>query len=169
MRGWALAERGQGEAGIAELRAAMATIRAIGTVLELPWYLALLAGAYGIVGQTAEGLDAIAEALAQVASTNERFYEAEVYRVKGELLLKEGGLDSAAEAEASFRQALDVAQAQRARSWELRAAMSLARLWAEQGKRAQAQDLLAPVYGWFTEGFETADLKDAKALLEELR
>ena len=78
MRGWALAERGQGEAGIAELRAAMATIRAIGTVLELPWYLALLAGAYGIVGQTAEGLDAIAEALAQVASTNERFYEAEI-------------------------------------------------------------------------------------------
>jgi predicted ATPase len=168
MRGWALAERGQGEAGIAELQAAMATIRAIGTVLELPWYLALLAGAYGIVGQTAEGLDAIAEALAQVASTNERFYEAEIYRVKGELLLKEGGLDSAAEAEASFRQALDVAQAQRAKSWELRAAMSLARLWAEQGERSKARDLLAPVYGWFTEGFDTADLQDAKALLDDL-
>ena len=168
MRGWALAERGQGEAGIAELRAAMATIRAIGTVLELPWYLALLAGAYGIVGQTAEGLDAIAEALAQVASTNERFYEAEIYRVKGELLLKQGGPDSAAGAETCFRQALDIARAQSAKSWELRAATSLARLWSEQGRRTEGHDLLAPVYGWFTEGFDTADLKDAKALLDHL-
>ena len=107
--------------------------------------------------------------LAQVASANERVYEAESYRVKGEILLKHGGPDWAAEAETCFRQALDIAEAQSAKSWELRAAMSLARLWAEQGKRAQAQDLLAPVYGWFTEGFETADLKDAKALLEELR
>jgi predicted ATPase len=169
MKGWVLAERGEGEASIAELRSAMATIRGIGAAAELPWYLALLAGAYGIVGRTAEGLDAIAEALAQVASTNERFYEAEIYRVKGEILLKHGGPDWAAEAETCFRQALDIAEAQSAKSWELRAAMSLARLWAEQGKRAQAQDLLAPVYGWFTEGFETADLKDAKALLEELR
>jgi predicted ATPase len=168
MKGWVLAERGEGEASIAELCSAMATIRGIGTAAELPWYLALLAGAHGIVGQTAEGLDAIAEALALVASTNERFYEAEIYRVKGELLLKEGGLDSAAEAEASFRQALDVAQAQRAKSWELRAAMSLARLWAEQGERGKARDLLAPVYRWFTEGFDTADLQDAKALLDDL-
>ena len=168
MRGWALAERGQGEAGIAELRAAMATIRAIGTVLELPWYLALLAGACGIVGQTAEGLDAIAEALAQVASTNERFYEAEIYRVQGELLLKQGRPDSAAGAETCFRQSLDIAAAQSAKSWELRAATSLARLWSEQGRRTEGHDLLAPVYGWFTEGFDTADLKDAKALLDHL-
>jgi predicted ATPase len=169
MRGWALAERGQGEAGIAELRAAMATIRAIGTVLELPWYLALLAGAYGIVGQAAEGLDAIAEALAQVASTNERFYEAEIYRVKGELLLKPRGSNTVAEAETCFRQALDIARLQSAKSWELRAAMSLARLWSEQGRRTEGHDLLAPVYGWFTEGFDTPDLKDAKAMLDELR
>ena len=168
MKGWVLAERGQGEAGIAELRSAMATIRAIGTAAELPWYLALLAGAHAIVGQTAEGLDAIAEALALVASTNERFYEAEIYRVKGELLLKHGGPDSAAEAESCFRQALDIARVQSAKSWELRAATSLARLWREQGRRTQAHDLLAPVYGWFTEGFDTADLKDAKALLDEL-
>jgi predicted ATPase len=147
----------------------MATIRAIGSVLELPWYLALLAGAYGIVGQTAEGLDAIAEALAQVASTNERFYEAEIYRVKGELLLQHGGPDGAAGAEACFRQALDIARLQSARSWELRAATSLARLWRDQGKRTQARDLLAPIYDWFTEGFDTADLKDAKALLDELK
>jgi predicted ATPase len=168
MKGWVLAERGEGDASIAELCSAMATIRGIGTAAELPWYLALLAGAHGIVGQTAEGLDAIAEALAQVASTNERFYEAEIYRVKGELLLKQGGPDSAAGAESCFRQALDIARVQSAKSWELRAATSLARLWRDQGKRAPARDLLAPVYGWFTEGLDTADLKDAKELLEEL-
>jgi predicted ATPase len=115
------------------------------------------------VGQTAEGLDAIAEALALVASTNERFYEAEIYRVKGELLLKHGGSNTGAEAERCFRQALDIARVQSAKSWELRSATSLARLWRDQGR-----DLLAPVYGWFTEGFDTADLKDAKALLDEL-
>ena len=103
-----------------------------------------------------------------MASTNERFYEAEIYRVKGELLLKHGGSNTAAEAETCFRQALDIARVQSAKSWELRAATSLARLWRDQGQRAQARDLLAPVYGWFTEGFDTADLKDAKALLDEL-
>ena len=147
----------------------MATIRGIGAAAELPWYLALLAGAYGIVGRTAEGLDAIAEALAQVASTNERFYEAEIYSVKGEILLKHGGPDWAAEAETCFRQALDIARMQSAKSWELRAATSLARLWRDQGKQAEARALLAPIYGWFTEGFDTADLKDAKALLDELQ
>jgi predicted ATPase len=168
MKGWVLAERGEGEASIAELRAAMATIRGIGTAAELPWYLALLAGAHGIVGQTAEGLDAIAEALAQVPSTKERFYEAEIYRLKGELLLKHGGSNTAAEAETCFRQALDISRVQSAKSWELRAATSLAQLWRDQGRRAQARDLLAPVYGWFTEGFDTEDLKDAKALLAAL-
>jgi predicted ATPase len=146
----------------------IATTRGMGAAAELPWYLALLAGAHAIVGQTAEGLDAIAEALALVASTKERFYEAEIYRLKGELLLKQGGPDTAAEAETCFRQALDIAQVQSAKSWELRAATSLARLRRDQGKRAEAHDLLAPVYGWFSEGFDTADLKDAKALLEEL-
>ena len=169
MRGWALAERGQGEASIAQLRSAMATIRANGVAAELPWYLALLAGAHATVGQTAEGVDAIAEALALVASTNERFYEAEIYRVQGELLLKHRGSNTVAEAETCFRQALDIARLQSAKSWELRAATSLARLWADQGRRTEAHDLLAPVYDWFTEGFETADLKDAKALLDELR
>jgi tetratricopeptide (TPR) repeat protein len=108
MRGWVLAEQGQGDASIAELRSAMAGIRAIGTAAELPWYLALLAGAHATVGQTAEGLGAIAEALALVASTNERFYEAEIYRVKGELLLKHRESNTAAEAESCFRQALDI-------------------------------------------------------------
>jgi predicted ATPase len=147
----------------------MATIRAIGAAAELPWYLALLAGAHATVGRTAEGLDAIAEALTMVASTKERFYEAEIYRAKGELLLKHSGSNTVTEAESCFRQALDIAGVQSAKSWELRAATSLARLWRDQGRRAEARDLLAPVYGWFTEGFDTADLKDAKALLDELR
>jgi predicted ATPase len=168
MRGWVLADRGQGEAGITELRAAMANIRAIGVAAELPWYLALLAGAHATVGQTAEGLDAIAEALTMVASTKERFYEAEIYRVKGELLLKHRGPNTVTEAESCFRQALDIARVQSAKSWELRAAMSLARLWRDESKQAEARDLLAPVYGWFTEGFDTPDLKDAKALLDTL-
>jgi predicted ATPase len=168
MKGWVLAERGQGKASIAELRSAIASIRTIGTAAELPWYLALLAQVHADVGQTAEGLDAIAEALALVAITNERFYEAEIYRVKGELLLKHGERDGAAAAEACFRQALEIAEAQCAKSWELRAATSLARLWRDQGKRTEAHDLLAPIYGWFTEGFDTADLTDAKAMLDEL-
>jgi predicted ATPase/class 3 adenylate cyclase len=168
MKGWVLAERGQGEAGITEFRLGIATVRAIGTIAELPWYLALLAGAHGIVGKTAEGLDAIAEALGVVASTNERFYEAEIYRVKGELLLKHSRSDTVTEAESCFHQALDIARVQSAKSWELRTAISLARLWQDQGRHAEAHDLLAPVYGWFTEGFDTPDLKDAKALLDEL-
>jgi predicted ATPase len=121
------------------------------------------------VGQTAEGLDAIAEALALVASTNERFYEAEIYRVKGELLLKHGGSNTGAEAERCFRQALDIARVQSAKSWELRSATSLARLWRDQGERQKASSLLTPVYGWFTEGFDTQDLRDAKGLLLELQ
>jgi predicted ATPase len=168
MKGWVLAERGQGEAGITELLAAMANIRAIGAAAELPWYLALLARAHADVGQTAEGFDALAEALALVASTKERFYGAEIYRLKGELLHKHGGPDTVAEAESCFRQALDIARVQNAKMWELRAATSLARLWRDKGRRAEAHDLLAPIYGWFTEGFDTADLKDAKALLDEM-
>jgi predicted ATPase len=137
----------------------MATIRAIGTAAELPWYLALLAQAHADVGQTAEGLDAITEALALVASTKERFYEAEIYRVKGELLFKHGRPDTVTEAESCFRRALDIAEGQSAKSWELRAATSLARLWRDQGQRTQARELLAPVYRWFTEGCDTPDLK----------
>jgi predicted ATPase len=102
-----------------------------------------------------------------VNQTGERRYEAELYRLKGELLLQLSP-DNHSESESSFKQAIDIAKRQQAKSWELRAAMSLARLWQQQGKRSDAHDLLAPVYGWFTEGFDTADLKEAKALLEEL-
>jgi predicted ATPase len=129
--------------------------------------LALLAEAYGKVGQTEAGLTALAEALAIAHRTGERFWEAEIHRLKGEFLLARAtGHDT--EAEASFRQALDGARRQQAKSWELRAATSLARLWQQQGQRAEAHALLAPVYGWFTEGFDTADLQEAKALLDAL-
>ena len=126
----------------------------------------LLAEAYGEVGQTEAGLTVLAEALAVVDNTGERYWEAELYRLKGELLLRRASPTE--EVEAWFQQALDVARHQQAKSLELRAAMSLSRLWQQQGKRAEARELLAPIYGWFTEGFDTADLQEAKALLEAL-
>ena len=130
-------------------------------------FLALLAEAYGKAEQVEEGLRTVAEALAFVERTEERYYEAELYRLQGELLLQQSP-DNATEAAACFHRALDVSRNQAAKSWELRAATSLARLWQQQGKNAEARELLAPVYGWFTEGFDTADLKDAKALLDTL-
>jgi predicted ATPase len=126
-----------------------------------------LAEAYGQAGQAEAGLRLLAEAVGHVDSTGERAYAAEVYWLKGELLVRQASPD-AAQAEVCFQHALDVARHQQAKSWELRAAMSLARLWQQQGKRAEAYDLLAPIYGWFTEGFDTADLQEAKALLEDL-
>ena len=110
-----------------------------------------------------------AEALATVHNTGERWYEAELHRLKGELLLaQEGKRHKSVEGEACFQQALAIARRQQAKSLELRAAMSLARLWRQRGKRAEAYELLAPIYGWFTEGFDTADLQEANALLKEL-
>jgi predicted ATPase len=167
LRGWALAQQGQGEEGIAQMRQGLAAYLATGAELGRPRQLAMLAEAYGRVGQTAEGLAILAEALTAVYNTGERSYEAELYRLKGELLLARSAAKQA-EADACFRQALDVARRQQAKSWELRAAMSLSRLWQQQGKRIEARQLLAPVYGWFTEGFDTADLQEAKALVAEL-
>jgi predicted ATPase len=126
-----------------------------------------LAEAYGGIGQAEAGLHLLAESLAWVDTTGERHFEAEVYRIKGELLLGQAIPDTP-QAEACFQQALAVARRQQAKSWELRTAMSLSRLWQRQDKRAEAHELLAPIYGWFTEGFDTADLQEAKALLEEL-
>jgi predicted ATPase len=166
-RGWLLAERGQQEEGIALMRQGLATWLATGTHLFRPYYLGLLAEACGKAGQAVEGLRLLAEALAAARKTGERFYEAELHRLMGKLLLEEAPLN-ASEAEDFFSRALDVARRQQAKSLELRAAASLARVWGEQGRRAEARDLLAPVYGWFTEGFDTADLKEAKALLDQL-
>jgi len=128
-------------------------------------FLTELGVAYGKAGQAHHGLSAIAEGLALTEETDERFYEAESHRIKGELLRMR---DDETAAEVSFRQAIEVARRQQARSWELRATMSLSRLWQQQGKREEAFRLLAGIYDWFTEGFDTADLKDARALLEEL-
>ena len=128
-------------------------------------YLAGQAEAYGMLGKTQEGLDVIGEALDVVQRTEERWWEAEVHRIKGELLKLSGELS---EAEASFRQAIEVARRQEAKSWELRATLSLSRLLQKTGRSEEARRLLSEVYGWFTEGFDTPDLKEAKALLEEL-
>ena len=129
--------------------------------------LAQLAEVYGQWGQADEGLHMLAEALTVVNTTGGRCYEAELHRLTGELLLRQIVPDAPA-AEACFQQALAVARYQQAKTWELRAAMSLARLWQRQGRRDQACELLAPIYGWFTEGFDTADLQEAQALLDAL-
>jgi predicted ATPase len=139
-----------------------------GSALYQAWFLALLAEACGQHGRSAQGLEVIGEALALVLHhQGERCWEPELHRIKGELLLTQS-LGNAAKAESCFHQAISITQNQSAKSWELRAATSLAKLWHSQGKRDEARELLAPVYNWFTEGFDTADLKDAKVVLDEL-
>jgi predicted ATPase len=166
MRGWALALQGQGEAGLAQLRQGIAAVRATGAALADPYFCTLLADVADRLGHPEDGLQALAEAHTLVEQQEERWWEAEVCRLQGVLLLRPGTPQE--EAEAWLQRALDVARRQEAKSLELRAAMSLARLWQQQGKRAEAHALLAPVYSWFTEGFDTADLQEAKTLLGEL-
>jgi DNA-binding winged helix-turn-helix (wHTH) protein/predicted ATPase len=211
LRGWALAVQGQGEEGIAQIRQGIAAYRATGAGVHLPYFLALLAEAYGKGGQTEEGSSVLAQALALVDKTGERYYEAELYRLKGQLTLEARGwrlepgpassqpphevkvksgklkIESGKskvksgkslipnaqeeverEAEECFLKAIEISQKQQAKSLELRATMSLARLWQQQGRQREAYDMLAAVYHWFTEGFDTKDLQEAKALLEAL-
>src|SRR5262249_9332169 len=149
------------------LQQSMQAFRATGAELNRPYFLALLAEAHGTLGEPEAGLAVLSEALTLVGTTGERWYEAEIYRLKGELLLQQSS-DNQGEAERCFQQAIAIAQNQQAKSFELRSATSLARLYQRQGKRQEAYDLLAPVYGWFTEGFDTPDLIEAKALLDEL-
>jgi predicted ATPase len=132
-----------------------------------PYFLALCAEAAGAAGQSEEGRRLLAEAQEVMARTDERFYEAELSRLTGVLYLAHSPADQV-EAEAHMRHALEVARRQGAKSLELRAAVSLSQLWQHQGKRDEARELLAPIYGWFTEGFDTADLQEAKVLLEAL-
>ncbi len=171
-RGWALAMQGQGEEGIAQLHQGLAAWRATGTEMGQPHFLTLLAGAYGKVGPLEKGLTVLAEALDAVDKTGERVYEAELYRLKGGLTLAQSsvpGLESRAkEAEECFLKAIDIARKQQAKSWELRATISLARLWQSRGKQHEARNTLSKIYHWFTEGFDTKDLQEAKALLAEL-
>ena len=165
--GWTLVHYGQAQEGIAQITQGLMTYRATGAELGRPYLLALLAEAHGTIGEPEAGLDVLKEALALADTTDERWCEAELYRLKGELLLQQNSANQT-EAEACFHQAIAIAQNQQAKSFELRTATSLARLWQQQGKRQEAHDLLAPVYNWFTEGFDTADLKDAKMLLDTL-
>ena len=191
-RGWALAVRGQRAEGITQMRQGMDAEGMIGRV-QSPYRLALLAEVCGQIGQTQEARRLLTEALALTQQYGGHFYEAEVHRLTGEILLMQhAGRDVSGNPpparsmsdghpgetadpwlrhtgpEAYFRQALDIACRQQAKSLELRAAMSLSRLWQQQSRRTDAYQLLAPIYGWFTEGFDTADLQDAKALIEAL-
>jgi adenylate cyclase len=192
LQGWERTRLAQAAAGLTQMRAGLATLRAMGGEVLRPSLLALLADAYARDGQMAAGLSVLEEALVTADEHTERFYAAELHRLKGEFFLQQwreagakpapraidqghvaaGGATSQSplqtEAEACFQSALHIAQCQRAKMLELRAAMSLSRLWQLQGKRTEAYALLAPIYHWFTEGFDTADLQEAKALLEEL-
>ena len=181
--------QGEAEEGITQICQGMADLRTIGVEFGQSHFLTLLAEAYGKGEQTKEGLTVLAEALDFVSQTEERFYEAELYRLKGELTLQHSRrVDIAhqpvsiaeavtvgcahpteeSEAEACFHKAIEIARRQQAKSWELRASTSLARFWQQQGKQKEAHQMLAEVYNWFTEGFDTKDLQEAKALLAEL-
>jgi DNA-binding winged helix-turn-helix (wHTH) protein/predicted ATPase len=195
LSGWALAESSKGEEGVAQIRQSLTAFQANGGAAFRAYYLALLAEACSKAGQVEEGLTVVTEALAVVARTGGRYYEAELYRLKGTLTLQSRQVENKsktsrgqvkdksqvanpqppapnsqaeAEAEACFLKAIDIAHRQSAKSLELRAVMSLSRLWQQQGKKKQAHKMLAEIYNWFTEGFDTADLQEAKALLEEL-
>ena len=166
-RGWILAGSGRASEAVQLITSALAALRATGTTLFTPVSLSLTAKCYADLGQLDDAGRSVDEATTVIERTKETWFEADVYRIAGEVALKSPQPD-VARAEACFERALSVARMQQAKSWELRASMSLARLWRDQGKVQQARELLAPVYGWFTEGFDTRDLKEAKALLEEL-
>lgn len=169
MRGWAMTQRGHAEDGIAQMRAGIAAFRATGAEVMVPYFLGLLAEACGKAGRRTEGLSALAEAQAVVDRGRERWWEAELYRLKGELTLMQAESESSPEnqkeAEEHFLQALNIASYQNAKSLELRAAMSLSRLWQKRGKGTEGARMLAETYSWFSEGIQTSDLKEARELL----
>jgi predicted ATPase len=164
-RGWVRVNNSNPDEGIPLMREGSAAYRATGAEAWVPYQMALLARAYEIAGQIEEAVDLLDDAVRISARTGERWLDAELHRHRGQLVLRQGYADAAEEL---YRKALGIAQDQEAKLWELRAAASLVRLWRDQGRRTEARDLLVPVYGWFTEGFETQDLKAAKALLDAL-
>ncbi|MGH7962845.1 MAG: hypothetical protein ACRERD_13615, partial [Candidatus Binatia bacterium] len=195
LRGWALVEQGHVAEGMAQMRQGMAAYRATGAALNKSYHLALLAEAYAKAGQTTEGLVVLAEALAAVEQSGERWYEAELYRLTGALTVQQLSVVSCQlsvksralkslkskvvnpqsafrnpqlEAEACFQQAIEIARRQEAKLFELRATVSLARLWQQQSKGKEAHARLTEIYGWFTEGFDTKDLQEAHTVLAEL-
>ena len=167
VQGCVLVGTGDTSAAVPRLTLGIAALRSTGATLYVPWLLSNLARAHGDLGELDNAWRCIDEAMTLIQASKERWFEAEANRIAGQIALKSPEPD-AAKAEAYFGRALALARQQQAKSWELRAAMSLARLWRDQGKVQQARELLAPIYGWFTEGFDTRDLKEAKALLEEL-
>ena len=166
-RGWLLGRTGRAVDAVQTITSGIAAWRSTGATLFLPSWLLYLAAAHAELGQLDDAWRYIGEAMSTMETTKERWFEAEVNRLAGEIALRSPEPD-AAKAELYIDHALAVARQQQAKSWELRAAMSTARLWRDQGKREEARELLAPVYGWFTEGLDTLDLKEAKALLYEL-
>jgi predicted ATPase len=164
-RGWVMVKNGDVAEGVSLLHIGSTAYRATGTQAWVPYYIALLAGALEIAGEIDEALAQLDDALRIVETTGERWFEAEIDRQKGRLLQRQGHTDAAEEL---YHRALAIAREQQAKLWELRAAASLARLWRDQGRRANARELLVPIYGWFTEGFDTPDLKEAKAPLDAL-
>ena len=168
LRGWAMAMQGQGEEGLAQVRLGLTTWRDTGAAAWfVPYFCTLLTEVSDHLGHIADGLQVLAEAHTLVKQHEEHWWEAEIYRIRGVLLLRQA-VPQPEEAEACFQQALAIARRQQAKSLELRAAVSLARLWQQQGKRREAHDLLVSVYGWFTEGFDTADLQETRGLLDAL-
>ena len=165
-KGCVLAMTGKSYEAVQMLTSGIAAWRLTGSTAALPMYLSDLASAYTNNGRINDARRCIDEAIVAIKTTKETIYEAEVYRIAGDIALK-SPQPNATEAEWNFNRALAVARQQQARSWELRAAMSMARLWRDQGKSQQARELLAPVYGWFTGGFDTLDLREAKALFDE--
>jgi len=165
-KGCVLVLIGEASDSVQMINSGMTAWRSTGATVWVPLFLSYLATAYAQLGQVDDAWRCIGEAITTMETTKERWYEAEVYRVAGEIALKSP--ERATKAEAYLGQALVIARSQQAKSWELRAALSMARLWRDQGKRNEACDLLSPVYGWFTEGFDTHDLKEAKALLDTL-
>jgi predicted ATPase len=163
--GWSLTELGEAQDGVALLTQGLSAYRAMGGVSRTPRALMMLAETYGRLGRPIEGLNCLTEAVQIIETTDERYDEPELHRLRADLL---NAIRDRAAAEQNYRLALAVAARQSAKTSELRAATNLARLWRDQGKRDEARELLAPVYGWFTEGFDTRDLKEAKALLDEL-
>jgi predicted ATPase len=166
-QGFLLAVAGKNLNAVQMLTSGITASQSTGTTLFMPFFLSCLARAYAALDQFDDARRSIGQAMTAVETTGERWCEADIHRMAGEIALLSPEPD-ATKAEAYFERALAVAREQQAKSWELRAAMSMARLWRDQGKRQEAHDLLAPVYGWFTEGFDTLDLKEAKALLDEL-
>jgi predicted ATPase len=167
LQGWALMAQGQHEEGLRQMRQGSMAWRGSGAETGVPHQLALLAEGYRVLHQVEAGLNALKEGFEIMERTGEHVFQAELHRLNGQLLLVQSA-NNVTEAETCYRQALDISRQQRAKSWELRAATSLATLWQQQGKRQEAYDLLAPIYDWFTEGFDTADLIEAKSLLNDL-